>query len=455
VAGAPTYFSFPAIMASRWPLALGRDVLGIAPQEPTIATSLMKAGYSTAAFIAANPYLGASFGYQQGFSTFRDFLAAELPEHQQPSAAGHLTGFNNLLSRASRQNASTAAMYDDLYFRYCQWRSARRSLSMDQLRRYPAADVLVDQARSWLSTVRGQPFFLWLHLMDPHHPYYPPDKALSELDCAQLDSHRARFLNSFWARGDISAEKLSRYKAEILSLYDAGIYWVDKQISRLVTALQHLRCWDDTVFSVTGDHGEEFLENGARYHTPRSLPDRLIHVPLLIRVPGRRGVRLPELPFGLIDLPPTLLDILGVEAPNSFQGRSGWRQVAEGKLREEPVIVECGQGCSNPLRMEDRLGARLLAVRDSTHKLTLDFTGKSEDLFHLRSDPDEKTPLRPSAGQRERVRLLQRVYEHLQRMRTGLDHDLRLRARLRELQQLANVSSNDEAEVKRDLALAI
>src|SRR5947209_14982056 len=61
VAGAPTYFSFPAIMASRYPLALGRDVLGIAPQEPTLATSLQKAGYETAAFVAGNPYLSQRF----------------------------------------------------------------------------------------------------------------------------------------------------------------------------------------------------------------------------------------------------------------------------------------------------------------------------------------------------------------------------------------------------------
>src|SRR5580692_9155567 len=52
VAGAPTYYSFPAILASRYPLALGRDVLGIAPGEPTIASELQAAGYTTAAFIA-------------------------------------------------------------------------------------------------------------------------------------------------------------------------------------------------------------------------------------------------------------------------------------------------------------------------------------------------------------------------------------------------------------------
>src|SRR5579864_1177945 len=87
-AGAPTYFSFPAIIASRYPLALGRDVLGIAPGEPTIATALRDVGYSTAAFLAGNPYLNARFGYQQGFDTFRDFLDAALPGSGLPEEQG-------------------------------------------------------------------------------------------------------------------------------------------------------------------------------------------------------------------------------------------------------------------------------------------------------------------------------------------------------------------------------
>src|SRR5215470_8405091 len=77
VSGVPTYYSLPGILASRHPLALGRDVLGIAPDEPTIASSLRGHGYATAAFVAANPYISSRFGYQQGFAEFRDFLHGE------------------------------------------------------------------------------------------------------------------------------------------------------------------------------------------------------------------------------------------------------------------------------------------------------------------------------------------------------------------------------------------
>jgi len=63
VAGAPTFYSFPAILASRYPLGLGRDILGLGPDELTLASVLQHAGYGTAAFIAANPYISSRFGY--------------------------------------------------------------------------------------------------------------------------------------------------------------------------------------------------------------------------------------------------------------------------------------------------------------------------------------------------------------------------------------------------------
>src|SRR5207302_1443713 len=157
VAGAPTYFSFPAILASRFPLALGRDVLGIAPTEPTLASALQA----------------------------------------------------------------------------CQWLASRRQETMEGLRPYPAADTILDQASSWISSQGDQPFFLWLHLMDPHHPYYPPEEALAAIGRADISPSRARFWNASWSRGHINCKRLQRYRDEIVTLYDAGIQWADTQISRL------------------------------------------------------------------------------------------------------------------------------------------------------------------------------------------------------------------------------
>jgi arylsulfatase A-like enzyme len=314
---------------------------------------------------------------------------------------------------------------------------------MDRLRRYPAADVMVDQARSWLSSLgERQPFFLWLHLMDPHHPYYPPLEALSTIGESQMTARRARFLNSLWIR-DLSSERLQRYRAEILSLYDAGISWVDKQISRLVHALQLFQRWDETALVVTADHGEEFLEHGGRYHSLTGLNEELIHVPLLLRVPQTSAARLSQGPFSLMHLAPTLLDALGVAVPAGFQGRSHWPQISTGNLRGEPVVTECIEVCNNPFRASDRMGSRLLAVKDSNYKLVIHFTDKTECLYDLKKDPEEKSPLPMDALTKERARLLQVARAHIHESRLGRNADLRLRARLRDLQQSLDLRSRE------------
>ena len=447
VAGAPTYFSFPAIIASRFPLALGRDILGIAPGEPTIATALQQAGYSTAAFLAGNPYLGARFGYHQGFDTFRDFLDSALPgELATNSAADSRSSLLNLrLQRASRRTALTAAAYDELYFWYCQWRTRQETASMDRLRRYPAADVIVDQARSWLSGLGDDPFFLWLHFMDPHHPYYPPGEALAALGESHITDGRARFLNSFWNR-DLSKSRLQTYRDEIISLYDAGIYWVDKQIARLVRSLQQFKKWDDTVFAVTADHGEEFLEHGHRYHSPTNLLEPLTRVPLLLRAPGTPASRVSQASFSLMHLAPTLLEAVGALASESFQGRSYWEQISVGRLSTEPAIVECVAGCNNPFQSQNRMHSRLMAVRDSTYKLVVDFAEQKDWLFELKSDPGENSPLPEDAFPQERVRLFRAALTHIRSTQHQRDPSLRLRARLRDPQQsLASMHTSTSA----------
>jgi arylsulfatase A-like enzyme len=437
VAGAPTYFSFPAIMASRHPLALGRDVLGIAPGEATLASSLRDAGYSTAAFVAGNPYLSLRFGYGQGFDTFHDCLDANPAGDavMRRPARGLLSGLNRRTEAWARRTALTAAAYDELYFWYCQSRTSRQNLSMDQLRCYPSADVVVDRALSWFADLGDRPFFLWLHLMDPHHPYYPPMDALRGIGVHDINPRRARFLNSFWNRFDIGPDRLQRYRKEIISLYDAGIYWVDRQISRLVRALEEFRRWDETVLALTADHGEEFLEHGERYHAPVSLYEQLIRVPLLVRAPGVSGRRVSNTPVSLLHLTPTLLNAMDVAAPSSFRGRSLWGEGTVEDRPAEPAVVECIDACNNPFRAEDRMRPRLLAIRDRRFKLVINFRENEDTLYDLEADHGELSPLAREVHAKERARLLTVALEHLKTTRRGQDSNLRLRARLVDLRQ--------------------
>jgi arylsulfatase A-like enzyme len=442
VAGVPTYFSVPAILASRHPLGLGREVLGIAPGETTIATALQAQNYATAAFLAGNPYLSPRFGYHQGFDKFHDFLdsapseqssPAQSPDDQRPS------NFNRLIQAVSRRTAATAAAYDELYFWYCQWRTARGPLKVDGLRPYPAAETMVDQASSWLRGIGEQPFFLWIHLMDAHYPHYPPQEALAALGASEMTLARTRFVNAFWNRREIGSSRLKRYRAEIISLYDASVYWVDQQISRLVSCLEELKRWDETVFVLTADHGEEFLEHGGRYHSPTSPFEQLIHVPLLLWAPGlSRAV--VERPFSLIHLAPTLMEAVGSEVPESFMGKSCWEQLSNGKdLKSEFAISESVGTGLNPLQISERMRPRVMAVRDREHKLIINFSNKTDLLYDLRNDPGEESPLPVRSFVEERARLLRLAHDHLHERsnepRRKRNAELALRARTREIRQ--------------------
>jgi arylsulfatase A-like enzyme len=435
VTGAPTYYSFPGLLASRYPLSLGREVVGLAPGEATLATILQKAGYETAAFVAANPYLSARFGYQQGFAVFRDFLIEESarPGEQRHSAQRPRarTRFNQRLAKLAHGLGPVGAWYDELYFQYCQRIAAPRNESWDSLRRFPSAEILVNEACTWLASLGPQPLFLWLHLMDPHAPYYPPTQAIEAMGTGRMPPARGRYLNESWNRGDLGPGRLRKYRDEIVLLHDAGIRWVDMQLARLVEALRASSRWDSCVFALTADHGEEFLDHGGRFHLPSRAYQEMLHVPLLLRVPGVEKKSLSDAPFSHLHLAPTILDAIGIEPPPEFEGRSYWSEVQAGAGWEWAVSESVGR-CTNPMAPEKRLGGRVLAVQDRRHKLILDFERHTEELFDLDADPGERQVLPGGAEKTIRVRLLRTALQHLGRGSREPKAALALAARVRQ-----------------------
>jgi arylsulfatase A-like enzyme len=447
VAGTPTYYSLPAILASRYPLALGRDVIGIAPGEVTLASVLQGSGYATACFAAANPYISPRFGYDQGFDTFRDFPECETPCAPTADPGGNhdlslRTSINHLIEKTAHQIGSLGAVYDELYFQYCQRWAVSDPPSLDALRSFPAADAVIDEACKWLASAGGRPFFLWLHLMDPHAPYYPTEEALEEMGHAEVTPFRSRYLNSYWNRSDLTPRRRGRHRHDLIALYDAGIRWVDKQLERLVQELERSRRWDDCAFVLTADHGEEFLEHGGCFHPPSKLTEEIVHVPLLIRVPGTTKTALPSTPFSHLHLAPTLLDAIGLVPPSEFQGRSLWLELQSGQDWSEPAIVESIGSCTNPFRSEARLGARALAVREDRYKLVLSFDPHKEELFDLATDPTEQNAISGATEKATRRRLLQRAQQHLEGVLQTRHPSLRLGARMQMLQlELAQQAS--------------
>jgi arylsulfatase A-like enzyme len=434
VAGAPTYYSLPSILASRSPLALGRDVIGLAPSEATLPRTLKQAGYATAAFNAGNPYISARFGYEQSFDQFCDFLQGETTpvpdEAEKLSGNGWASRLNRRLQQSSSALGPLRLIYDELYFQYCQ-RVSPAPGTLDALRRFPAADVIVDHACSWLASIGSAPFFLWLHFMDPHAPYYPKPEAVSLMGDAPITPYDARYLNSSWNRSDLGAGRLARHRDRVLALYDAGIRWVDMQLARLTEWLRNANRWHECVVALTADHGEEFLEHEGRYHAPAKLTEELIHVPLLLRVPGAAKKQIPHAPFSLLDLAPTLLQTVGLAIPSAFRGLNRWSQIQQGISSDDAAITEC-VACTNPFRQETRMGPRALSVREKRFKLVLDFNSAHDHLYDLEADPGEHAPLNLETQKTVRRRLLELAREHLLTS-SHSDSEKRLRTRLRDL----------------------
>jgi arylsulfatase A-like enzyme len=431
VAGAPTYYSFAAIMASRYPLAFGRNIIGLCPGEPTLASALQACGYATAAFLSTNPYLSERFGYSQGFDKFQDFqdfAADPITPNADVVSARPLSRINQALRKASGAFPAAARAYDELYFRYCQRISAAKAASFDRLRRFPSADFIVDEACDWLALNHDRSFFLWLHFMDAHAPYYPSEQAI-HLMGGSPDPQHAQYLNEYWKRSDLDPPRLQQHRDEVVALYDAGIRWVDTQIARLTSSLHELGLWDTCAMAVTADHGEEFLDHGGQFHSPSQTGEEVLRVPLLLRVPGSSLPISIHGPCSLIDLAPMLLDTVGVRSPDSFLGANpGTKQPTENS-----VVVESVAACTNPMRPESRLHSRVLVVREQRYKMVLDFGNASAHLYDLAADPHETSALPMDKEKSVRKRLLKRAQQHISASLNSRDHRVAMAARVRDL----------------------
>ena len=151
-----------------------------------------------------------------------------------------------------------------------------------------AGDV-VARALAWLKKGPREPFFLWVHLYDAHDPYDPP------------------------------APYATRYAK---APYDGEVAYVDASIGKLLGALRAKGLYDGALIAVMADHGEALGEHGERSHGI-FLYDETIHVPLLFKLPGAQpGSKRIEARVGLVDVTPTILQVVGIPLPRAVQGES-------------------------------------------------------------------------------------------------------------------------------------
>lgn len=233
-----------------------------------------------------------------------------------------------------------------------------------------------DRGLEWLEGHTDQPVFMFLHTYQVHSPYQPPE-SYAYLYPTPHGSPDQRI--------DIDR-------------YDREIRYTDDQVYLLVEKLRSLGILDNTILIITSDHGEEFGEHGAREHGAH-LNSEALHVPLLIRAPGLlpAGVR-REGPFGLVDLMPTLLDLLGLDTPPNVTGSSLASHLLNGTVGStQPLYSEA----RSLLRWTYEHGGKFgldpdwkgpgFSVTSWPYRLVKEIgkNGPSYSLFHLDADPGE------------------------------------------------------------------
>lgn len=236
----------------------------------TVQEVLQKEGYYTAAFVA-NPVLERKLGFGQGFSEYDYFLPAY--SHAQKL----------FLFKLAKK-----AVILPVYF------------SHDY---YVEANVVTERIKEWLPEQKNK-FFLYIHYMEPHMPYFAhPD-------------------NGFAFSGD--SEELGKRifsREAAIRLYDGEIEYVDKSIGDLISYLKQLGLYKNLLLIVTADHGEELLDHG-RYGHGRTLYEEVIKVPLIIKFPKNKKKGVVDNLVSMIDIAPTILDVLNIQVPQKWHGKS-------------------------------------------------------------------------------------------------------------------------------------
>jgi arylsulfatase A-like enzyme len=213
--------------------------------------------------------------------------------------------------------------------------------------------VIVDRALADVDVALAQPkpWMQFLHTYQVHAPYVPPPE-FRERFAPQLDGVVAeredeltgksfnevfKALNLGWWKG---VESFGEHEAQELSqLYDGEIAYTDQQFGRLVAGLKQRGVFDKAIVIVLSDHGEEFGEHGHFEHD--QLYREHLHVPLLVHLPGGRlgGSKIGG-QCSLLDVMPTLLDLLGLPGPDTMTGHSLVAAISAGHVPDEPVLAE-------------------------------------------------------------------------------------------------------------------
>lgn len=390
--------STSSMLTGLHPCRLGTVSGPLKESEVTLAERLGQAGYRTAAF-SDNELISRRNGFQQGFREFHSTGKPGRFYHYSLFRGNY--NLTSILLRALHQG-------------------------------YQGVDRLFPSVLSWLEQNREQKFYLYLHLMDPHTPYYDhpgfrPGAGMTRADRPVTITISALYAQKEKAR---TIEVGAAQRHELLTRYDAEVRHTDQALGQLFEQLKALGLWDRCLLLICSDHGEEFFEHGSWGHV-HSVHRELLHVPLWIKPPASApaGVRVVSQQVQNLDLAPTVLEAAGLPL-EGLPGRSLWPLIRSPE--EQP-------------RFDDRISTAAsiylypgptchLSARKGELKCIREImdSQESETWYDLAADPGENQPLPGSPGgekARAIVEALDQLARSLEGNSSGLSDDIQARLR--------------------------
>ncbi|MGD8540019.1 MAG: sulfatase [Candidatus Aminicenantes bacterium] len=266
-----------------------------------------------------------------------------------------------------------------------------------------AAERLFKRTARWIDKNGNKNFFLFLHTYQVHGPYIPPPP-FDDLFLERGIDDKPEFLKKvFGTQRNKFREIDAEDREAVISLYDGGIRYTDEYlIGPLIKKLKELDLYDRTMIIFTSDHGEEFYEHRGWEHS-HSLYNELIKIPLVIKFPDSRfrGEQIDNI-VRLIDIVPTVLDVLEIENSESEMDGDSLIRLINGKDKGDREFLSYLGPDGFPHVPEK------ISINNGSYKLILNHPFSEEDrtyfipppatpekleLYHLENDPLEEENL--------------------------------------------------------------
>jgi len=250
---------------------------------------------------------------------------------------------------------------------------------------FSSAPSVNETIYAWEDAIKkSDKFFIWMHYFDPHDPYYARTPWVTQYTSMAL-TQKLNFSEIPMTEIQYSIatfKKDRRALSNLIALYDSEINYVDSYLGELIKRFELEK---NTLFIITADHGEEFLEHGTLLHG-NNLYQETIHIPLIVKLPGSNKKELVEDNINLIDVMPTILDMLSIDPPEQTLGKSFWENkgllfwLKKIFLRKNLLEYTFSE-------LDIRSVAKTIITPE--WKYTYNYRDKKEELYNSKSDPLE------------------------------------------------------------------